>query len=157
MRCHKNSKINKTSNFFDDFFAPKQFFEKNHYWVAIGIDCFEPIFGFLRQFWFQKHRADTWDPKEMFSAPSERSEAALQSFHDFFHQSFCFMFVCFASNFSTALRNCENLELGIENLWKLVMNSTWKIQLLDSVIVYSVYSSVILASKSMPTGRSQPV
>ena len=37
------------------------------------IDCFEPIFGFLMQFWFKKHRSDTWDPKVMFSAPSGRS------------------------------------------------------------------------------------
>ena len=26
--------------------------KKNHYWVAPVIDCFEPIFGFLMQFWF---------------------------------------------------------------------------------------------------------
>ena len=38
-----------------------------------GIDCFEPIFGFLIQFCFQKHMSHTWDPKVMFSAPSGRS------------------------------------------------------------------------------------
>ena len=26
------------------------------------------------QFCFQKHRSDTWDPKDMFSTPSGRSE-----------------------------------------------------------------------------------
>ena len=26
------------------------------------------------QFWFEKHRSDTWDPKGMFSAPSGRSD-----------------------------------------------------------------------------------
>ena len=41
------------------------------------IDCFEPVFGFLMQFWFQKHRSDTWDPKGMFSALSGRSESIL--------------------------------------------------------------------------------
>ena len=38
------------------------------------MDCFEPIFGFLRSFWFQKNRSDTWDPKGMFSAPSGHSD-----------------------------------------------------------------------------------
>ena len=37
------------------------------------IDCLEPIFGFLMQFCFQKHRSGTWDLKDMFSAPSGRS------------------------------------------------------------------------------------
>ena len=71
--CHKISKINKMSNFFDDFFAPKTVFWKNHYWGGSEIDCFEPIFGFLMQFCFQKHRSGTWDPKDMFSAPSGHS------------------------------------------------------------------------------------
>ena len=61
------------SNFFDDFFAPKTVFWKNHYWGGSEIDCFEPIFGFLMQFCFQKHRSGTWDPKVMFSAPSGHS------------------------------------------------------------------------------------
>ena len=61
------------SNFFDDFFAPKTVFWKNHYWGGSEIDCFEPIFGFLMQFCFQKHRSGTWDPKDMFSAPSGHS------------------------------------------------------------------------------------
>ena len=52
VHCHKSSKIIKTSNFFDDFFAPKTVFWKNHYWVGTTTDCFEPIFGFLMQFWF---------------------------------------------------------------------------------------------------------
>ena len=62
------------SNFFDDFFAPKTVFWKNHYWGGSGIDCFEPIFRFLMQFCFQKHRSGTWNPKDMFSAPSWRSD-----------------------------------------------------------------------------------
>ena len=33
------------------------------------------------QFWFEKHRSDTRDPKGMFSAPSGRSEEALESIH----------------------------------------------------------------------------
>ena len=70
---HKNSKTNKTSNFFDNFFGPKTVFWKKLYWVATTIDCLEPIFGFLEQFCFQKHRSDTWDPKGMFSALSGRS------------------------------------------------------------------------------------
>ena len=73
MYCHKNSKVNKTFNYFDDVFAPKTVFWKNHYWVASEIDCFEPIFGFLMQFWFWKHRSDTKNPKGMFSVPSGRS------------------------------------------------------------------------------------
>ena len=74
MYCHKNSKFNKMFNYFDDFCAPKTVFWKNHYWVASEINCFEPIFGFLMQFWFWKYRTDTWNPKKMFSAPSGRSE-----------------------------------------------------------------------------------
>ena len=58
------------SNFFDDLFAPKTVFWKNHYWGGSEIDCFESIFWFLMQFCFQKHRSGIWDPKDMFSAPS---------------------------------------------------------------------------------------
>ena len=75
--CHKNSKTNKASNFFDNIFAPKLVFWKNHYWVASVIDCFEPIFGFLVQFCFQKYRSDTWNPKGMFSALSGHSVYSL--------------------------------------------------------------------------------
>ena len=50
------------------------FLKNNWYWGGPVIDSFEPIFGFLVQFCFQKHRSDTWDPKWMFSAPSGRSE-----------------------------------------------------------------------------------
>ena len=50
----------------DNFFAPKTVFWKNHYWGGSVIDCFKPIFGFLMQFWFEKHRSDTWNPKGMF-------------------------------------------------------------------------------------------
>ena len=70
---HKNSKINKTSNFFDDFFAPKTVFWKKHYWGAPVIDCFEPILRFLVQFCFQKHRSDTWNRIGMFSELSGHS------------------------------------------------------------------------------------
>ena len=38
--------------------------------LAPAIDCFEPIFGFVVQFQFQKHSPGTWEPKGMFSAPS---------------------------------------------------------------------------------------
>ena len=70
----KSQKINKTSNFFDDFFAPKRVFWKNHYWVASEIDCFEPIFRFLMQFWFKKHSSDTWNRIGMYSELSGHSE-----------------------------------------------------------------------------------
>ena len=43
------------------------------------MDCFEPIFRFLRSFWFQKNRSDTWDPKVMFSAPSGHSDITTAS------------------------------------------------------------------------------
>ena len=46
--------------------------------MVLGIDCIEPIFGFLMQFCFQKHMSDTWDPKDMFSAPSGRSVERLE-------------------------------------------------------------------------------
>ena len=39
------------------------------------IDCFEPIFGFLMQFCFKKHRSDPWNPNWMISALSGRSAA----------------------------------------------------------------------------------
>ena len=67
-------KINKTSNFFDDFFTPKIVFWIKHYWGAPVIDCFEPIFRFLVQFCFQKHRSDTWNRIGMFSELSGHSE-----------------------------------------------------------------------------------
>ena len=38
------------------------------------MDCFEPIFRFLRSFRFQNYWSDTWDPKVMFSAPSGHSD-----------------------------------------------------------------------------------
>jgi hypothetical protein len=46
------------------------------------IDCFEPIFGFLMQFWFQKHSSDTWNRIGMFSELSGRS-ATVFFFQDF--------------------------------------------------------------------------
>ena len=69
----KNSKFNKTSDIFDDFFASKTVFWKKHYWGAPVIDCFEPIFRFLVQFCFQKHRSDTWNRIGMFSELSGHS------------------------------------------------------------------------------------
>ena len=71
--CHKNSKINKTSKVFDGCFAPKTVFWKIHYWVATTTDCFEPIFGFLRSFWFEKYRSAPWNRIGMFSELSGRS------------------------------------------------------------------------------------
>ena len=64
----KNSKVNKTSNFFEDFWCRKQFF-----WVATTTDFFEPIFVFLRQFCFEKHRSATWSRMGMFSELSGQS------------------------------------------------------------------------------------
>ena len=59
------------SNFFDDFFAPKPVFWKNHNWVAPVIDCFEPIFGFLMQFWFQNIGLTPGIPKGCFQHPQD--------------------------------------------------------------------------------------
>ena len=42
--------------------------------LAPAIDSFEPIFGFLVQFCFQKQRSGTWKPKGIFSAPSGCSD-----------------------------------------------------------------------------------
>ena len=50
------------------------FFWKKHYWVATTTDCFEPIFGFLGQFCFEKHRSASWSRIGMFSELSGRSE-----------------------------------------------------------------------------------
>ena len=50
------------------------------------MDCFEPIFGFPRSFWFQKYRSDTWDPKVMFSAPSGHSD-----YHELSHEDLKFL------------------------------------------------------------------
>ncbi len=66
-----HQKSMKKADFFSNICA---YSELLNYWVATTTDCFEPIFGFLVQFCFQKHRSDTWDPKGMFSAPSGRSE-----------------------------------------------------------------------------------
>ena len=52
-------------------------FWKNHYWVATTTDCFEPIFGFLRSFWFEKYRSAPWNRIGMFSELSGRSEILL--------------------------------------------------------------------------------
>ena len=49
----------------------KQFFEKNI--TEEGIDCFEPIFGFLMQFWLKKHRSNLWNRIGMFSELSGHS------------------------------------------------------------------------------------
>ena len=49
------------------FLVPKIVFWKNHYWVATTTDCFEPIFGFLGSFCFEKHRSASWSRIGMFS------------------------------------------------------------------------------------------
>ena len=41
--------------------------------VRSTIDCFEPIFGFLMQFCFEKHMSALWDPKGIIWALSESS------------------------------------------------------------------------------------
>ena len=43
------------------------------------IDCFGPIFGFLKQFCFEKHRSTPWDPKGMISALSWHSELLIKN------------------------------------------------------------------------------
>ena len=53
---------------------PKIVFWKKHYWVATTTDCFEPIFGFLGQFCFEKHRSASWSRIRMFSELSGRSD-----------------------------------------------------------------------------------
>ena len=52
---------------------PKIVFWKKHYWVATTTDFFEPIFVFLRQFCFEKHRSATWSRMGMFSELSGQS------------------------------------------------------------------------------------
>ena len=52
---------------------PKIVFWKKHYWVATTTDCFEPIFGFIGQFCFEKHRSASWSRIGMFSELSGRS------------------------------------------------------------------------------------
>ena len=52
---------------------PKIVFWKKHYWVATTTDCFEPIFGLLRQLCFEKHRSASWSRRGMFSELSGRS------------------------------------------------------------------------------------
>ena len=42
--------------------------------VGTTTDCFEPIFGFLRSFWFEKYRSASWSRIGMFSEPSGRSD-----------------------------------------------------------------------------------
>ena len=47
---------------------------KNHLTVGTTTDCFEPIFGFLRSFWFEKYRSAPWNRIGMFSELSGRSD-----------------------------------------------------------------------------------
>ena len=64
------------------FLVPKIVFWKKHYWVATTTDCFEPIFGFLRQFCFEKHRSATWSRMGMFSELSGRSVMPIFHFYN---------------------------------------------------------------------------
>ena len=70
----KKFKSQQNIQFFWRFLVPKIVFWKKHYWVATTTDCFEPIFVFLRQFCFEKHRSATWSRMGMFSELSGRSE-----------------------------------------------------------------------------------
>ena len=63
----------ETVLFFRWFFLPKKVIWKNHPSVATTTDCFEPIFGFLRSFWFEKYRSASWRRIGMFSELSGRS------------------------------------------------------------------------------------
>ena len=60
-------------SFFRWFLVPKKVIWKNHHSVAPVIDCFEPIFGFLRSFWFEKYRSASWSRIGMFSELSGHS------------------------------------------------------------------------------------
>ena len=64
----------ETVLFFRWFFLPKKVIWKNHPSVATTTDCFEPIFGFLRSFWFEKYRSASWRRIGMFSELSGRSD-----------------------------------------------------------------------------------
>ena len=68
----------ETVPFFWWFLVPKIVFWKNHYWVGTTTDCFEPIFGFLMTFCFEKHRSDSWSRIGMFSELSGRSDGIMQ-------------------------------------------------------------------------------
>ena len=57
----------KPSEFFDDFLVPKKVISKNIHSGASVTDCFEPIFGFFRSFWFEKCRSAPWNRIGMFS------------------------------------------------------------------------------------------
>ena len=46
---------------------------KNGFKNGTTTDCFEPIFGFLGQFCFEKHRSASWSRIGMFSELSGRS------------------------------------------------------------------------------------
>jgi hypothetical protein len=70
---HKNSKINKKSNFFDDFWCRKYFLKKTLLGVTTT-DFFEPIFGFLGQFCFEKYSSVSWNRIGMFSELSGHSD-----------------------------------------------------------------------------------
>ena len=69
----KKFKNQQNAQFFWWFLVPKIVFWKKHYWVATTTDCFEPIFGFLGQFCFEKHRSASWSRIGMFSELSGRS------------------------------------------------------------------------------------
>ena len=61
------------------FLVPKNVIWKNHPSVAMTTDCFEPIFGFLWQFCFEKHRSVSWNRIGIFSEISGHSEMCLMN------------------------------------------------------------------------------
>ena len=68
-------RIQKTTKrpIFWHFFLPKNSFLKKSVVGGTTTDCFEPIFGFLRSFWFEKYRSASWSRIGMFSELSGRS------------------------------------------------------------------------------------
>ena len=70
----KKFKNQQNIQFFWWFLVPKIVFWKNHYWVGTTTDCFDPIFGFLGTFCFEKHRSASWNMIGMFSELSGHSD-----------------------------------------------------------------------------------
>ena len=78
-KLHKESKNRfKTINyrcypvmiFSKNCFRSKKIIKTFCWFLKFHGNIYGYILGFLIQFWFYKHRSDTWDPKGMFSAPS---------------------------------------------------------------------------------------
>ena len=115
--------------FFWWFFVPKIVFWKKNYWVATTTDCFEPIFGFFRQFCFEKNRSASWSWIGMFSELTGRSDKTQRWIFALFLPYFCrfsnFKICCFFFRTPVVVSNFEVLYHNGDPQVRVFMFITW--------------------------------